>query len=167
LDQFQRALRIAPEDPEALRGAGLSAFALANYGLARTYLQRVADASEDVTTAREIADAVLENDPLATRLRSGERRQRLIANLSYVQSRLSSCLEEHGSLPTSDALALLGEAQAFAVRLMPDVLEQDVVEMGTDLVDRIERIVLQRCGTPTTFDRALALIDRQHGGESR
>jgi hypothetical protein len=39
--------------------------------------------------------------------------------------------------------------------------------MGADLVDRIERLVLQRCGTPTTLDRALVLIGRQHGGEAR
>ena len=43
LDQFQQALRLAPENPQALGGAGLSAFALGNYGLARTYLHQVAD----------------------------------------------------------------------------------------------------------------------------
>jgi tetratricopeptide (TPR) repeat protein len=167
LDQFQQALRLAPENPEALGGAGLSAFALGNYGLARTYLHQVAEASEDLTTTREVADAVLSNDPLANRLGSTERRRRLTANFTFAQNRLASCFEEPGSLPTSDALTLLNEAQTFEPRLMPSVLEQDVVEMGVDLVDRIERLVLQRCGTPTTLDRALVLIGRQHGGEAR
>jgi tetratricopeptide (TPR) repeat protein len=167
LDQFQQALRLAPGNSQALGGAGLSAFALANYGLARTYLHQVGDGSEDVVTTREVADAVLSNDPLANRLGSTERRRRLTANFTYARNRLASCLEEHGSLPTSDALTLLSEAQAFEPRLMPPVLEQDVVEMGADLVDRIERLVLQRCGMPTTLDRALVLIGRQHGGEAR
>ena len=118
-------------------------------------------------TTREVADAVLSNDPLANRLGSTERRRRLTANFTYAQNRLASCLEEHGSLPTSDALTLLNEAQVFEPRLIPAALEQDVVEMGADLVDRIERLVLQRCGTPTTLDRALVLIGRQHGGEAR
>jgi Flp pilus assembly protein TadD len=167
LDQFQQALRLNPANPQALGGAGLSAFALGNYGLARTYLHQVADGPEDVRAAREVAEAVLSNDPLANRLGSAERRRRLAANFTYARSRLASCLEEHGSLPTSDALALLTEAQMFEPRLTPSALEQDVVEMGADLVDRIERLVLQRCGMPRTLDRALVLIGRQHGAEAR
>jgi hypothetical protein len=80
---------------------------------------------------------------------------------------LATCLEQYGSLPIGDGPALLSEAQAFEPRLMPSVLEQDVVEMGADLVDRIERLVVQRCGMPTTLDRALVIIGRQHGSEVR
>jgi hypothetical protein len=77
------------------------------------------------------------------------------------------CLEQHGTLPGADGPALLSEAQAFEPRLMPPVLEQDVVEMGAELVDRIERLVLQHCGMPTTLDRALVIIGRQHASEVR
>jgi Flp pilus assembly protein TadD len=167
LDQFQQALRLAPGNSEALGGAGLSAFALGNYGLARSYLHQVADGPQDVVTTREVVDAVLSNDPLANRLGATERRRRLAANFTYAQDRLASCLEQYGALPTGDGPALLSEVQAFEPRLMPSVLEQDVVEMGADLVDRIERLVVQRCGMPTTLDRALVLIGRQHGGEAR
>jgi tetratricopeptide (TPR) repeat protein len=167
LDQFQQALRLAPGNPQALGGAGLSAFALGNYGLARSYLHQVADGPHDVVTTREVADAVLSNDPLANRLGSSERRRRLAANFTYARDRLASCLEQYGTLPTGDGPALLSEAQAFEPRLMPSVLEQDVVEMGADLVDRIERLVVQRCGMPTTLDRALVIIGRQHGSEVR
>jgi Flp pilus assembly protein TadD len=167
LDQFQQALRLAPGNPQALGGAGLSAFALGNYGLARSYLHQVADGPQDVVTTREVVDAVLSNDPLANRLGATERRRRLAANFTYAQDRLASCLEQYGALPTGDGPALLSEVQAFEPRLMPSVLEQDVVEMGADLVDRIERLVVQRCGMPTTLDRALVLIGRQHGGEAR
>lgn len=166
LDQFQRVLQLAPEHPTALAGAGRSAYELGNYLLAQSYLRRAPTKPDDVATL-EIVDLVLSNDPLANRLGSGERRRRLVGNVTYAQGRLSSCINEPGTLPTSDALALLSEAQAFDRQLQPRVLEQDVVEMGTDLVDRIERLVAQRCGVPTTFDRALVLIGRQHGAQTR
>ena len=98
LDQFQQALRLAPGNPQALGGAGLSAFAVGNYGLARTYLHQVVDGPVDVVTTREVADAVLSNDPLANRLGATERRRRLAANFTYAQSRLAMCLEQYGSL---------------------------------------------------------------------
>lgn len=167
LGQFQQALQFEPENPTALAGAGRSAFELGNYPLAQSYLRRTPAKPDDVAGMLEIAELVVSNDPFANRLGSGERRRRLIGNVTYAQGRLSSCVNEPGTLPTSDALALLGEAQAFDRQLQPRVLEQDVVEMGTDLVDRIERLVAERCGPPTTFDRALVLIGRQHGAQTR
>jgi len=65
-------------------------------------------------------------------------------------------------------LALQSEAQAFEDQLKPSaILEQDIVETGVGLIDRIERLVAQRCGAPTALDQALVLIGRQHGGEAR
>ena len=40
LDQFQRALRLAPRSGAALAGAGQAAFQLGDYLLARTYLRQ-------------------------------------------------------------------------------------------------------------------------------
>ena len=47
------------------------------------------------------------------------------------------------------------------------ILEQDTVETGVDLIDRIEQQVVQRCGPPTPVDQALVLIGRQHRTEAR
>jgi Flp pilus assembly protein TadD len=165
LDQFQRALRLAPENSEALAGAGQAAFRLGDYVLARTYL-RAAPPEGDGRNTREVVDLVLSNDPLANRLGSTERRRRLVADFSYAQQRLGMCVEQRvGGQPTGDALALQSEAQAFEDQLKPPaILEQDTVESGVDLIDRIERLVVQSCGPPTALDQALVLIGHQHGG---
>lgn len=167
LEQFQRALQSAPEHPEALAGAGRSAFELGDFTLAQTYLRRAPAQVDDVERTLEVVNLVLSDDPLENRVGAVERRRRLVDIFAYAQHRLSVCVEQPGSLPTSDALALLSEAQMFEAQLQPRALQQDVIETGTDLVDRIERLVFQRCGAPTTRDRALVLIGQRHGAPQR
>ena len=164
LDQFQRALRLAPQNGEALAGAGRAAFQLGDYALARPYLRRAPDET-DVATSREIVDLVLSNDPLANRLGSSERRRRLVANFSYAQQRLSACVQQRpDAQPDGDVEALQREVEAFGNQLKPQsALEQDTVESGVDLIDRVERLVVQKCGPATALDQALVLIGRRHG----
>ena len=166
LEQFQRALHLAPNNSDALAGAGQAAFRLGDYVLAQTYLRGAPAEAEDVRHTREVVDLVLSNDPLANRLASTERRRRLGADFSYAQQRLGMCLEQRvGSQPTGDELALQSEAQTFEEQLKPPaILEQDTVESGVDLIDRIERLVVQGCGPPTALDQALVLIGHKHGG---
>jgi Flp pilus assembly protein TadD len=164
LDQFQRALRLAPESGEALAGAGQAAFRLGDYALAATYLRRAPADLAEVGNTREVADLVLSHDPLAGRLGSAERRRRLVTAFSFVQQRLSTCLEPRaGSQSTNDERALQNEAQEFEDQVKPPaILEQDTIEAGVDLIDRIEQHVIERCGPPAALDRALVLIGRQH-----
>ena len=168
LEQFQRTLELAPQTRGALAGAGQAAFQLGDYALARTYLRQAPDEPNEVRTTRDVVDLVLSSDPLAVHLGSAERRRRLMADFSYAQERLRTCLEEHaeraGGDSTSEESALESEAQAFEDQWQRSaILEQDTVETGADLIDRIERQVTGRCGVPTAFDRALLLIGRQHG----
>jgi tetratricopeptide (TPR) repeat protein len=169
LDQFQRVLRLSPEHREALAGAGEAAFHLGNYPLARTYLRRAPAEVDDVRTTLELVDSVLSNDPLAARLGTAERRRRLIADFSYAQQRLNTCLEQRADTQASDErVAVQAEAQAFADQLQPKrILDQDTVEAGVDLIYRTERRVAQRCGPLSAPDQALLLIGRQHGGDAR
>lgn len=167
LNHFQRALQLAPDNPTALAGAGRSAFALGDFTLAQTYLRRLPAPVDDVGRTLDVVNLVLSDDPLENRLGSVERRRRLVDNFAYAQRRLRACVEEPGSLPTSDALALLSEAHVFEAQLQPRALEQDVIETGTDLVDRIGRLVIQRCGTPAARDRALVLIGQRHRAQQR
>ena len=46
-------------------------------------------------------------------------------------------------------------------------LEQDALEAGVDLIDRLEDEIAQRCGATTPLDQALALIGRRHRADSR
>jgi hypothetical protein len=43
------------------------------------------------------------------------------------------------------------------------MLDQDAIEAGVDLIDRIETLVVQHCGPSTPVDRALTLVARGHG----
>ena len=165
LDQFQRALRLSPENEEALAGAGLAAFQLGDYVLARTYLGLATPEADDIRSTRELVALILSNDPLVSRIGSAERRRRLVADISYAERRLTACLEQHpGDQATGDGPALQNEARTFERQLnAPRGLEQDTIEAGVDLVDRIERLVTSHCGPPTEPDRALMLMAHQHG----
>lgn len=44
-------------------------------------------------------------------------------------------------------------------------LEQDTIEIGVDLIDRIEQWTARGCGPATALDRALVLIGQQHRGQ--
>lgn len=162
LDQFQRTLRLDPENRDAVAGAGQAAFQLGDYPLAKSYLRRLPANEGEMKNTRDVVDLVLSSDPLVRGLGSAERRRRLIADFSYAQRRWGACLEERSG-GQIDELALLRETQTFEHRLTPATMEQDTIEMGAGLIDRIARLVVQRCGEPTAFDRALVLIGRRHG----
>jgi tetratricopeptide (TPR) repeat protein len=166
LDQFQRALRQSDDDPRALAGAGAAAFRLGQYALAGTYLRRVVDPTADVVATRALLELVLSRDPLAPRLSSATRRQRLVGDVAYVHQRIGACLERGDH--AADLVALDAETQGFEAELARlAALEQDTIEMGVDLIERAEQVLAARCGEPPPLDQALALIARRHGTESR
>ena len=166
LEQFQRALRQDPGNRAAIVGAGRAAFNAGDYARARSLLRRLPPDAGDARGIRELADLVLSNDPLATRIGSTERRQRLMADVGYVDQRIEACNEKGNRSEASAALAT--EARAFKAQLAKlRGLEQDTVEEGVDLIERLEAEITQRCGPPTALDQALALIGRQHRVDSR
>jgi tetratricopeptide (TPR) repeat protein len=169
LDQFQAALRLAPGSGPALAGAGLAAFQLGEYPRARKYLRSAPPGAEHVRETGALVERILANDPLASRIGAAARARRLMANFSYAEQRLKTCLEQRsGAPPTGEEQALLREAQAFEDQLKPPAIrEQDTVEAGVDLIARIARQMAQTCQPATPFDQALILIGRQHGGDER
>ena len=165
LEQFQRALQVAPDDVAALAGAGMSAFRLGRYTQARTFLGRVPGDLGEVAQTRDIVEHVVADDPLASRIGSIERRRRLGSILEYGRDRLRLCSEGRpGGQPTDEDAALLREADGFASETnRTPALEQDVIESGVDLVNRIATHVSRTCGPPAARDRALTLIGRGTG----
>jgi tetratricopeptide (TPR) repeat protein len=166
LEQFQRALRLDPDDRRAAAGAGEAAFRLGDYTLARSYLRRLPDDASEAQITRELVDLVLSRDPLATRIGSAERRRRLATDVAYVHERLRACIENGTS--NEELVALESEARNFQAELTrPATADQDTVEAGVDLIDRAERGIATRCGPSTTVDQALVLIGRRHAAEAR
>jgi tetratricopeptide (TPR) repeat protein len=169
LSQFQRALRLAPDNQEALGGAGQAAFHLGQYALAQRYLQRArGDTAASARATREVVDLILSRDPLTSRIGTAERRRRLAENVSYANQRLAECLGQSSSAASGDESKLQNDLGALASQLhAAKPIDQDTVEAGADLIDRAERLVVDRCGPATRTDQALLLIGRQHGGDSR
>jgi Tfp pilus assembly protein PilF len=166
LDQFQRALRLAPDSSAALAGAGHAAFELGDYPQARKYLRKAPEEMVSVKETLELVDLVLSSDPLAARIGSSARRRRLVDNLSYADERLGACIAKPtGGQPPADSPALLEEAEAFRMQLIKStILEEDTIESGIELIDRLEREVVRSCPPPSLLDRALLLVGQQHHG---
>ncbi len=168
LEQFERALRVAPGDESALAGAGTSAFQLGHYQLARTYLRRAPDNIDDVVRTRQVVELVLAADPLASRIGAAERRRRLAANVEYLQQRLADCVSSRSQPGSDDESELQRQGKAFQEQLSRrTALDQDDVETGVDLFDRVERHLARVCGPPTARDLALTLIAQQHASDAR
>jgi tetratricopeptide (TPR) repeat protein len=167
LDQFQRALRLAPAENDALAGAGMAAASLGDYGRAQKYLASLAAETDAVRETREMVEAVLVRDPLAPRVRSSERLRRARANLSYAADRFEACRTAPTTGTTDDADRQLQEAaRSFAAELKkPGARDQDAIEQGVELASRLAVRLGQACAPATPLDRALVLIGRRHGIE--
>jgi tetratricopeptide (TPR) repeat protein len=164
LTLFERVLRVAPDNTDALAGAGKAAFDLAEYSLARRYLREIPGGNDEVRQMRDVLDLVLSRDPVASRIGARERHRRLDENLSYVEQRLDACMAARATPSTTDRQALHDELQAFIRRFRRSGrIDQDTIESGADLTDRAERALVMWCGPATTVDRALLLIARRHG----
>jgi tetratricopeptide (TPR) repeat protein len=169
LDQFQRALRLVPDSGAALAGAGQAAFQAGDYPLARTYLRQAPDDLDRVKETRDLVELVLSSDPLAARIGASSRRRRLVDDFTHADERLDACLEPRsGGQPSTTELAVREEAEAFKTLLTPSaILDEDTIESGVEVIDRIEREVIERCPPSTLLDRALVLIGRRHGVDPR
>jgi tetratricopeptide (TPR) repeat protein len=169
LDHFQRALRLAPDDGPALAGAGEAAFRLGDYARARTYLAAAPVAMDEVAATREIVEAVLSRDPLASRLRSAERARRLRANLGYVEGRFAACLATGALAPPAPGDGTLREeARSVDAELTRSAgRDRDTIEAGAELVDRMVGRAVEACPPATPLDQALLLIGRMHGPAER
>jgi tetratricopeptide (TPR) repeat protein len=161
LQQFQQVLRLVPDSGVALAGAGMSAFHLGQFQLARDLLRRAPPDLPDVVDTREVADLVLACDPLANRVGSSERRHRLMSDFESARSRAQLCADH--ARPSTDMTDVLQEAAEFQEQLASSaILEQDTIEAGIELVYRLEQEAEKACGPPTPLDRALLLIGREH-----
>jgi tetratricopeptide (TPR) repeat protein len=169
LDQFEAALRLDKANGDALAGAGGAAFGLGDYAMAIRYLRAAPPQADHVSETLEVVELVLSSDPLASRLVTAERRRRLLADVEYVEERLSACAGQPGSgEPTTDQADLLREAESLEQELQPHAVEaSDMIETGVDLIYRIARTIAQRCPPPSPLNQALILIGQRHGADQR
>jgi Tfp pilus assembly protein PilF len=149
LDEFQQAVRLDPHSQRAMRGAGLAAYESGDYPGALAWLSGAGTLPADLAERRDVASLVISNDPLASRLGTAVRRERLMANAAYVNGRLEACAR-HPSVTVPGPRAVLDQ----------DAIEDVLAEIA-DAEHRIE----SDCAPLTTMDRALVIIAQRHRAE--
>jgi tetratricopeptide (TPR) repeat protein len=166
LDQFQRALQLDSTSRSALVGAGEAAFELGDYAAARRFFDGANPApSARLNQLREVADLVLERDPLRPGLPLRDRRQRWVSSVAHAKQRLAACLSDSTQRTPSQRSALeslqpeIGELEADLRRGRDSSL--DSIQAGLSLIYRIERQTME-CHPRSPLDRALLLIAQRH-----
>ncbi len=160
-DHFRRALRDAPHDPETLTGAGLAAFEVGDYASAARYFRSVPNLAGPPAERRDIAEAVLANDPLARRLAADERYRRLERGLEAVGRRLDGCAQAPAS-GREELETFKKRATRRAVAADPDLIDQ-----GVELIGRLESAASNGCGAASVVDVAWQRIAGMHGSGDR
>jgi tetratricopeptide (TPR) repeat protein len=172
LDHFRRALRLDATSRTALAGAGEAAFELGDYTAARRFLLASNPAASNprfrqLNELREVADLVLERDPLRPRLSRRDRRDRLMADVEHAHKRLQACIAAPTPLSQSkrsqlESLRTEIIALERALRRRFNDRSVEHVEEGLSLVYRIEYQTTE-CSASLPLDRALLLIGKRHG----
>jgi Flp pilus assembly protein TadD len=167
LEEFRRVLRADSGNGAALAGAGEAAFRLGDYASARRYLQG-SDLSSAREAMREIADLVLERDPLRPGLSLPARHERVVLDVDRARHLLERCRTSPGRRPSDATLdALTSEIRTLEPRLSLKGLRRspEIVDRAVDLVYRVAQQTVDVCADATTLDRALLIIGRRRDAE--
>ena len=173
LQEFQQAVRINHRRADAWAGAGMAAYQLAEYSLARRYLQRAVELDrkdKDAAQKLQISTLVLELDPFQRRLSLQERNRRTIAAFGQALSRLNQCAQTRGvNLKAEQPAAPFANVYSSVKKMQPSVTrinlqrDPDLVNSVMDLVMQMEEAAQQACGTPPAPDQALLMISHTRG----
>ncbi|MFZ0815195.1 MAG: tetratricopeptide repeat protein [Candidatus Sulfotelmatobacter sp.] len=99
LAQYEEVLRLDPDNPSALAGAGEAAYRSGNYATAERYLRSAINANREDANARELletADLILRVNPFVSHISDAERNRRIAAAFARAGERLSECAQQTG-----------------------------------------------------------------------
>ncbi len=170
LAAYRMSLKSDHHNLAATKGAGLAAFELARYDLAKRYLQAAvtADPPDAQSAARlKTTELVLRMDPFQRQIAVAQRNRIVIEAFAAAGKRLKSCAVSNASVAPATSRAALAESWA---KMKPHITEwglrrnPDLVEAAMELVFKIEREASEACGPATETDTALLLIAKLHEG---
>jgi Flp pilus assembly protein TadD len=154
--QFVAALRLDPDDGDAIAGAGVAAFDAGDYERAREFLAR-APAESGAARRLLLVDLILGDDPLLPHLTARGRSRRLVTAVDALAARLIDC-------PAGEPLRqdVAGLAASLTARRATSA-----DSLGADLghLARVARQAAETCAPEQPIDRAVLLIARRHGVE--
>lgn len=170
LAAFRLRLSSNAHNPEALAGAGVAAFELADYRSATNYLEKaIAENREDRESASrlDLAQKVLHMDPYHHQGSDAQRNKVVIDDFKAAGDRLAAC-PSVSSIPDpgSKAQTLFQSWSQLKPRITPEGLRRgpDTANRAMDVVFEIEHQAAGSCGNGTATDQALLLISKLHEG---
>ena len=194
LDEYRIILASHRRDPEALAGAGLAAFHLAQYAQAVQYLDALPRAQRtmpDVSAPLALAHEVEAVSPFSASLSRTERVRRTVEALAHAKALAQSCSQQNGAPANSSATnsgksgasANSGAAASIAEESPLQKLQTDLdqnsrawkqlnfvrdpsqVDAAMNWVFQVENAAAQACGQPQNLmDRALLLVAKSRSG---
>jgi tetratricopeptide (TPR) repeat protein len=178
LTTYQSVLKLDPQNPAALAGAGNCAYQLGRYSTAQQYLTPAVEADPKDEASRrmlETASLVLKTDPFLSRISDAERNRRLVAAFNRAGERLQSCAASTGidlQAPTSPPAPLQALQSSWTslrsqLHSLRSAGETDLPDTLMDLVAQIETQTAQQCGPPSGLDFALLLVARNRNTVDR
>jgi tetratricopeptide (TPR) repeat protein len=170
LGEYRVALKMDGNDPSALAGAGLAAFELGRYDVARSYLEAaVSENPGDTQSAARLktTELVLTLDPFRRQISVNQRDGIAIEVFAAAGERIKACPGVGDSSSASSGTSQPTLAERWA-KMKPQMTEQglrgnsDLVDEAMNLTFEIERQANAACGAPTGIDLALLLISKLH-----
>jgi tetratricopeptide (TPR) repeat protein len=171
LNEFQRVLRMEPENQGALTGSGEAALTLGRFSEAEHYLTRAIQRGTNdpvVARDREVAAMAADLDPYETPLNDTERRRRVLRLFGEATERAKSCFPAvlpGAKGPVSNDLKSLAAARAA----LPASLSQRDFKLHPEWekaaltwVFDVEKTASERCGPGSPADVAISLIAGEH-----
>jgi len=168
LNEYQRVLHSDRDDPEALAGAGRSAYRLGDYSQAESYLERASRQKTngtDIAPMLETSRMVVGGDPLAPGLPDRERARRTVAALAQAISRADGCKKSNAVHDTTPLVAL---AEKSRKQRESDWSERELrahperIILATAAAFDLEVESDRECGAAQGQDAALELIHKIH-----
>jgi tetratricopeptide (TPR) repeat protein len=166
---YERALRLQPNNTEALNGLATAEFDLGRYAAARLHFAAVLQREPEdqaAATMERIADTVLALDPNA-RVAGPERRARVIRDFQIASARLQQCkaVTLGTWTPMTATLQALAARQAMLSARVTDRNlrdDPDLAQNALELVFSVEEEAQSLCGPLSAQDDALLRIASMH-----
>lgn len=177
LQQFQNLLAHDPHDEEALAGAGISEFRLAQYSQASKYFDRLPDerrTQPDLAHVYGTSQSIALSNPFLSGLSAEEKARRTANALEKAQARAAACVHQNGEVPTgSSPPSALQHALTTSIGMAGDWKERNLrkyperIEPAMSAVFEMEIAAADQCGEPEGADYALWLLARTRGANGR
>lgn len=169
LNEYQGVLRLAPNDVDALSGAGNAALALNQFSEAERYFSRALQRgakSPELAADRDLAVAASELDPFSPRLTERDRDARIIEIFNTADQRAKACLPAlatGGSSIANNLKPLAAQRAALPAKLALSIFDAhpEYADQALTWAFAVEQAISPQCAG-TLADHAIELLAREN-----